>query len=105
MFFVTPSSWLMSKYRYVSDKAKCSCPKKITGAMKRKRVHPDKVFFTSDNQHSYNEIKELVSKTQQDLKTLALQKAITPHTCLIELGSIIESLVDQGLKTNKAIHQ
>ena len=90
---------------FVNSCAKCSCEKKITGALRRKRVSPDNIYFTSDRQYSYDEIRESLSKTQQDLKTLALQKSIDHYKCPINLGAIIESLVSDGVKANKALYR
>lgn len=90
---------------FVSNCAKCSCEKKITGALKRKRVSPDNIYFASDRQYSYDEIRESLSTTQQDLKTLALQQSINHYECPINLGVLIESLVSDGIKANKVLHR
>lgn len=85
----------------ISECAKCSCEKKITGAVKRRRVNSGEIFFASDVQYSYSEIRESLSETQQELKTLALQKSINHYKCPIKLGAFIESLVAEGIKANE----
>jgi len=89
----------------VNSRAKCSCEKKITEAINRKRVSSENIYFTSDAQYSYNEIQESLRTTQQDLKTLVLQNSINHYKCPIRLSAIIESLVAEGIKANKMLHR
>jgi RNA polymerase sigma factor (sigma-70 family) len=86
----------------VNTCAKCSCEKKITGAVNRKRVNVENIYFANETQHSYIEIKDLLADTQQDLKTLAAQKTISHYKCPIEFGALIESLVAEGIRANRA---
>lgn len=88
----------------VNNNAKCSCEKKLTGAIKRKRVNPDKLFFAGETQFSYEEVKASLMQTQQSLKSLSMQK-IKLYKCPVKLSAIIESLVSEGVKTNKALHR
>ncbi len=90
---------------FVNSHAKCSCEKKLTGALNRKRVAPDRIYFASDRQYSYDEVRESLATTQQNLKTLALQKSINHYKCPIDLAEMIESMVIDGVKANKALHQ
>lgn len=89
----------------VSDCAKCSCEKKVTGSIARNRVDVDNVYFTEGAQYSYDEIKKSLIRTQQDLKALALQKSVGPYKSPLDLGLIIESLVVDGIGANKALYQ
>lgn len=89
----------------VNNSAKCSCEKKITGAVIRHRVSFDRIFFSGDNQYPYAEIKESLLITQLNLKSLALQKSINPYRCPVKLSEVIETLVTEGVKANKNLHQ
>jgi RNA polymerase sigma factor (sigma-70 family) len=83
----------------VSSTAKCSCDKKLTGAMNRKRVNSGKIIFTqSDN--NYAEIKLALKQTQKELKTLKLQTSVNHYKSPTELSDIIASLVSEGIKTD-----
>jgi hypothetical protein len=42
------------------------------------------------------EIKDVVQETQEQLKTLTLQRSIGHYKCPTELGMIVESLVNEG---------
>lgn len=86
----------------VHEGAKCSCEKKLTGAVQRQRVHPDELYFAAGNQYTYADIKKSLRETQQSLKGLVLQKAIQPYPCPLELSAIIESLVAQGIRIHRA---
>jgi len=90
---------------FVNSLAKCSCEKKITGAIKRKRVSSDSIYFASDAQYSYNEVQGSLLSCQQDLKTLALQTSINYYKCPIKLSAIIESLIAEGIKANKTLQR
>lgn len=90
---------------FVSSCAKCRCDKKLTGAINRKRIDTNNINFSEKAQYSYDEVKESLEKTQQDLKALALQKSINHYKNPIQLSSIIESLVSEGIKANKALHR
>jgi RNA polymerase sigma factor (sigma-70 family) len=82
----------------ISSDSKCSCVKKLQGSIKRKRVDPDKIIFADKSEYNYMEVKEVLRETQQELKTLVLQNAITRYKCPDTLSEIIESLVVQGIK-------
>jgi len=82
---------------FVNDCAKCHCEKKLRGAVKRRRVSADRILFASNSQYSYDEVKESLLETQQNLKTLALQKSITHYKCPVKLSATIEALVAEGV--------
>ncbi|GAA6134646.1 hypothetical protein NBRC116188_14350 [Oceaniserpentilla sp. 4NH20-0058] len=86
---------------FVNHCAKCSCEKKLTGAISRERINPDSIFFSTKNQYTYSEIKESLATTQQDLKALASQKSIQTYKSPIELGGMIESLINEGIRLRK----
>lgn len=88
----------------VSKCATCSCEKKITGAINRTRVTSDNLYFANKSHYTFSEISESLSKTQQDLKTLALQKSVSHYKCPINLSNIIEALVSDGIKVNQALY-
>ena len=84
--------------------AKCHCEKKITGAIERKRVRPDNIFYSGNGQYSYAEIKDLLLETRKSMKNLTLQKSIKAYNCPDELSNIIDSLVVEGIKVNQCLH-
>lgn len=81
----------------VSNCAKCSCEKKITGAINRQRVQPKNIRFANKNVEPYLEIKYIIRETQDDLRALTLQNSIARYKCPIKLGDMIESLVVEGI--------
>jgi len=88
----------------VNNSAKCKCDKKLIGAINRNRVDANHIVFATKTQNFYDEMKTSLEKTQQDLKALALQKSINHYMCPIQLSDMIESLVVEGTKANKALH-
>lgn len=85
----------------VSEHAACRCEKKLNGAIDRKRVVPGNSFFPIEVKFSYDKVKKSLLETQQDLKTLASQNAISHYKCPIKLGEYIESLVSEGISSKK----
>ncbi len=81
----------------VSDCAKCSCEKKLTGAINRQRVQSKNTRFATNNVEPYVKIKNIIQETQNDLKSLVLQNSVTRYKCPIKLGDMIESLVVEGV--------
>lgn len=84
----------------VNNCAKCSCEKKLSGAIKRKRVNPDSLFYAENSEFSYEEVKQSLMETQQSLKSLSMQK-IKLYKCPVKLSALIESLVSEGVRTNQ----
>jgi len=89
----------------VSDRAKCSCEKKLTGAVKRQRINSDRVIFSGGNQYSYKEVKASLLETQQSLRTIDLQNSIKHYKSPSDLSAIIGTLVIEGVEANKALHR
>lgn len=81
----------------IATNARCSCEYKLQGAINRKRVSPERIYFSNKEQHSYAEIKSAIKETQKDLKTLKFQKSISPYKCPIELGDVINLLAEKGM--------
>jgi len=81
----------------VNSCARCSCEKKLTGAINRQRIKPGCINLANNTETSYVKVKELVNETQTSLRTLALHQSIDHYKCPIELGEVIESLVFSGL--------
>ncbi len=77
----------------VSDDAKCSCDRKLNGAIRRGRVIPERLMFARHSDPAYQEIQARVKETRQDLKALALQKNVSRYACPDELGEVIEVLM------------
>jgi len=84
----------------VSNCAKCSCEKKLTGAVARNRVDAERIFFAGNNQYSYKEVKSALSETRQSLKTVTLQKSVKQYNCPLKLSEFIDTLVAEGVKSS-----
>lgn len=82
----------------VNKCAKCSCDKRLTASIEHKRVNPVSLNLANTSNKSYIEIKEALSATQQSLRTLTLQQAITHYKSPKELSDIIGLLVNDGIK-------
>jgi RNA polymerase sigma factor (sigma-70 family) len=80
----------------VNSCAKCSCEKKLTGSIRRQRVNPSQLQLAENSDSNYIEIKDVLQETQEQLKTLTLQQSVGHYKCPTELGTIIESLVNEG---------
>jgi len=85
--------------------ARCSCEKKLTGALKRQRINPLSLNLNEESDINYKKIKETLSKTQQKLKTLVLQKSVSHYKCPNEISNIIEVLVNQGVNTKHRLNK
>jgi RNA polymerase sigma factor (sigma-70 family) len=82
----------------VNNCAKCSCDKKLTGSIERKRVNPAYLNLANKSNKSYIEIKKALRATQQSLKTLTLQQSIPHYKSPKELSNVIDLLVNDGIK-------
>ena len=78
----------------INPSAKCSCERKLTGAIKRKRVTPFILNFATKSGTSYFEIQQKLKETQKELKTITAQCSIYHYKCPTKLEDIISSLVD-----------
>jgi hypothetical protein len=78
----------------VNSSAKCSCERKLKGAIKRKRVNPFLSNFAKRNDISYLEIQQKLKKTEKELKTITAQCSIYHYKCPTKLEDIISSLID-----------
>jgi len=85
----------------LNECANCSCDKKLTGAIKRQRINPLKLNLETESDSSYAEVKKVLLQTQQEFKTLVLQKSVNQYKCPNELNKIIGFLVEQGIQANK----
>lgn len=60
----------------VSQNAKCSCPNKLKGAVKRGRVNKQQLNLAKQSRNNYPEIKVKILETAEDMKALKLQNSI-----------------------------
>jgi RNA polymerase sigma factor (sigma-70 family) len=82
----------------VSDEAKCSCDKKLSGAIKRNRINPAELNMARKSSETHIDVKNVLNETKQALKALTAHKSISYYKCPTELASIIELLVSDGTK-------
>ena len=80
----------------VTEHAKCRCDWKLKGVLKRGRVDQKHLVYAGESKVSYRDIKQKISETKGDLKTLSLQKAIPYFNNPENLGSVIDSLLANG---------
>ncbi len=85
----------------VTSNAKCRCEKKITHVLDRGCIQPQNIIFSDNSQISYDKIKESLTRTQDELKSINLHKSITQYKCPERLGRYIETLVSEGVRANK----
>jgi len=60
----------------ISDCAKCSCSKKLTGALKRGRINLDRICFADKSEDDYLQVQQKIKEMSSDLRTLALQTSV-----------------------------
>jgi len=84
----------------VNSSAMCSCDKKLSGAVTRQRVDPERILFAGNDQYSYSQVKSALSETRQSLRTIALQKSIKQYKCPVKLSRCIDALVAEGVKSS-----
>ncbi len=81
----------------VTPSAKCACDKKISGAIKKKRVNPADIIFSTSQQFSYDTLQANLHETKQALRTIGLQKSIRQYKCPSKLAQDLDDLVRQGI--------
>lgn len=80
----------------VSKCAKCSCSKKLSGAIARGRVNPKVQHFAGQSKINFIEIESKIKETQEELRGLALQTAIPRFVSPEHFGKMIEGLIKKG---------
>lgn len=83
--------------------AKCSCDKKLAGAINRKRVDAANIIFAGNSKYSYADVLTSLENTQRELKALTAQKTIQYHECPKTISASIVALVNEGLKLKKGM--
>ncbi len=78
----------------ISENAKCACEQKLKGAIHRGRVQPNRINFATESPFTYIEIKQKVSETQEDLKTINMQSLIPRYKSPKKFGEMIETLME-----------
>lgn len=77
----------------VNSSAKCSCDKKLTGAIQRQRVMPENIIFATKSEDSYQHVKHKISELRDDLKTVSLQTSIPILKSPDNFVNVVESLM------------
>lgn len=72
---------------------KCSCAKKITGAIKRKRVSPLVQHLADQSTESFDVLVEKIEQTQQHLKSSKIQSYIPRFKSPEDFGLMIEKII------------
>jgi len=82
----------------VNKQAPCHCDRKLTGAIRRGRVDSKRIFYSSAKQYSHAQVQQSLHDTQQELRSLALQKSFNLFKSPDDLSQVIEQLVSEGLR-------
>lgn len=77
----------------VGERAACSCPRKLKGAIDRGRVEPARLRLASPEQEPYGSVRDRLRETIGELKTLKLQSAVPRFGSPTDFGRMIERLV------------
>jgi len=77
----------------VSNTAKCSCSKKLKGAISRKRVIPTEIRYANNSKETYLDVKHKIDELHQDLKSVALQTSIPILKSPENFIQIVETLM------------
>lgn len=80
----------------INPDAKCSCERKLKGAIQRKRVNPVLFNFAKKSNISYLEMQKKLKETQKELKTITAQCSIYHYSYPDKLENIIFSLIDNN---------
>ena len=80
----------------VSESARCSCDKKLRGAMRRGRVNPKQLQFADKSEHTYEEVQQQIHLLKEDLKTLTLQNSVPRYKGPEDFGLAVERLMKPG---------
>lgn len=78
----------------VSCNAKCSCEKKLKGAITRGRVNPKKIYFADKSDNGFYDVQQKISEMSDDLKTVELQTSIPILKNPDNFIAIVETLMD-----------
>ncbi len=86
------TTFMQNSCGLVNNKNRCSCPKKLNGAIQRGRIQTNHNFFSRNELYSYSEIKNKAQETSLALRAPFLQKSIQHYTFPMHFHEIIESL-------------
>jgi len=77
----------------VSSTALCSCDKKVKCAIKKGRINPLNMPLSRSCEESYEEVKQNLEKTKEDLKSIFLQKSIPLYQSPESFVNLVEEFV------------
>jgi RNA polymerase sigma factor (sigma-70 family) len=80
----------------VADDAQCNCEWKLKGGMRRGRIHQGQKIFSETSKFNYVEVQKKIKETQEALKTIVLQNAVTCYKSPIKFGDYIEELMAES---------
>ncbi len=78
----------------ISSNAKCSCQKKLKGAITRGRVNPKKIYFSDKSNSGFYDVQQKITEMSDDLKTVELQTSIPILKNPNNFIEIVETLMD-----------
>ena len=77
----------------VSEDAKCSCAKKLPGAMRRGRVDAYNIRYAGQSGESYGDVRERIKYLKGELRTLELQTSVPLFKSPDDFGDMVEKLL------------
>ncbi|MFV2059585.1 MAG: RNA polymerase sigma factor [Gammaproteobacteria bacterium] len=77
----------------VNEDAKCSCPRRLSSALKLGRVHLNKITYATKHAPSYLNVLEKTKNLEKSLKTLCLQKSTAQFDSPKDFGSFLTQIV------------
>ena len=81
----------------VSDKSKCTCPRRLPAAIKIGRIRPGSYPNSAGSELSYTDAKRRVETVVDDLKTFKLQGSVPQHKCPQEIRNHLTRILSPGL--------
>ncbi len=78
----------------ISASARCSCAKKLKGALRRKRVDPNAIFIADKSDQTFVQVQQKISEMSQDLKLTSLQTSIPSLKSPENFVNIVRDLME-----------
>lgn len=80
----------------VSSQARCSCDKKLTGALRRGRIDKKHIRFAGESKKSFTEVRQSIAAMSQELRTITLQTSIPSLKCPDDFVSMVATVMEQN---------
>lgn len=78
----------------VSADAKCTCSKKLPGAVRRGRVDGRNIRYAAQSEAGYGEVRDRIQGLKGELRTLELQTSVPLYNSPDDFGAMVEKLLE-----------